>query len=98
MDSQLQKSKKQETLKKNFNRFKQSKIGMTGLIIVIFFGFLALLQPFLFLTGIWDYKTYDPVVGYDAQPYLAEIVECPKEYPTEKYEARKDCPGKVKLL
>ena len=63
MDNQSQKSKRQETLKKNYNRFKQSKIGMTGLIIVIIFGFLALLQPFLFLTGIWDYKTYDPVVG-----------------------------------
>ena len=97
MDNQSQKSKRQETLKKNYNRFKQSKIGMTGLIIVIIFGFLALLQPFLFLTGIWDYKTYDPVVGYDAQPYLAEIVECPKDYPTERYEERKDCPGKGEI-
>ena len=97
MDNQSQRSKRQETLKKNYNRFKQSKIGMTGLIIVIIFGFLALLQPFLFLTGIWDYKTYDPVVGYDAQPYLAEIVECPKEYPTERYEERKDCPGKGEI-
>ena len=84
-------------MKKNYNRFKQSKIGTTGLIIVIIFGFLTLLQPFLFLTGIWDYKTYDPVVGYDAQPYLAEIVECPKEYQLKDTKKEKIV-LKVKLL
>ena len=41
-------------IKKNWRLFKQSKIGITGLIIVIFFGFLAILQPLLFLTNIWD--------------------------------------------
>ena len=75
MNNQTQKSKKKVTFQKNYNRFKQSKIGMTGLVIVIFFGFLALLQPFLFITGIWDYQTYDPIVGYDAQSYIAEIVD-----------------------
>ena len=97
MNNQTQKSKKKVTFQKNYNRFKQSKIGMTGLVIVIFFGFLALLQPFLFITGIWDYQTYDPIVGYDAQSYIAEIVVCPKEYPTEKYQEMKDCPGKDEI-
>ena len=40
------------TLKKNWILFKQSKLGMTGLGIVIFFGFLAVLQPILFLSLI----------------------------------------------
>ena len=40
--------------KKNWRLFKQSKLGMTGLTIVLFFGFLAILQPLLFLTNIWD--------------------------------------------
>ena len=97
MDSQQQQLTKKDTFKKNYNRFKQSKIGMLGLIIVIFFGFLALLQPFLFITGIWDYKTYDPVVGYDAQLYIAEIVVCPSEYPTDKYNDFKDCPGRDEI-
>ena len=70
------KESRKENLKKNFNRFKQSKIGMTGLVIVILFGVLAILQPLLFLSGIWDYKTYDPVVGYDAEKYIAEVVVC----------------------
>ena len=47
--------------KKNWRLFKQSKLGMTGLTIVIFFGFLAILQPLLFLTNIWDEGTYHPV-------------------------------------
>lgn len=88
------KESRKENFKKNFNRFKQSKIGMTGLVIVILFGVLALLQPLLFLSGIWDYKTYDPVVGYDAEKYIAEVVVCPDEYPNERYSERKDCPGR----
>ena len=88
------KESRKENLKKNFNRFKQSKIGMTGLVIVILFGVLAILQPLLFLSGIWDYKTYDPVVGYEAIKDTLLVVECPKEYPTEKYESYTDCPAK----
>ena len=44
----LQKELRREALKRNWNLFKQSKLGMIGLYIVIFFLFLALLQPFLF--------------------------------------------------
>ena len=42
------------TIKKNWKLFKQSRLGMTGLGIVIFFGFLSILQPILFLSGVWD--------------------------------------------
>ena len=30
-----------ESVKRNFNLFKQSKIGMLGLVIVLIFGLLA---------------------------------------------------------
>ena len=36
-------------------------------------------------------------VGYDAQLYIAEIVICPNEYPTDKYEDFKDCPGRDEI-
>ena len=78
--------------KKNWRLFKQSKLGMTGLSIVIFFGFLAILQPLLFLTNIWDEGTYHPVVGYDAEQISRTVVECPTEYPTEEYSEKEDCP------
>ena len=78
--------------KKNWRLFRQSKLGMTGLAIVIFFGFLAILQPLLFLTNIWDEATYHPVVGYDAEQISRTVVECPDEYPTEKYDTKEDCP------
>ena len=66
-------SLKYESLKRNFNLFKQSKIGILGLVIVAIFGLLALLQPFLFFTNIWDEATYHPVVGYDSQKIQAKV-------------------------
>ena len=94
LNQDLQKELRREALKRNWNLFKQSKLGMIGLYIVIFFLFLALLQPFLFITGIWNKGVYDPVVGYDTIKDTLLVVECPKEYPTEKYESYSDCPAK----
>ena len=51
-----------------------------------FFFLLTILQPILFITGIWDEGTYHPVVGYVDQTQDFLIVECPKEFPTERYE------------
>ena len=83
-----------ESLKRNFNLFKQSKIGMLGLVIVLIFGLLALLQPLLFLTNIWDEATYHPVVGYDSQKILATVVSCKNiDYPTPEYKTPSDCPA-----
>ena len=90
---ELQKQLRKEAIRKNWKLFSQSKLGMIGLYIVAFFLFLALLQPFLFITGIWNPAIYDPVVGYDKIEASLLVVECPKEYPTEKYEAYEDCPG-----
>ena len=93
IEQDLQKQLRKEAIRRNWNLFRQSKLGMIGLYIVIFFLFLALLQPLLFVTGIWNKGVYDPVVGYEAIKDTFLVVECPKEYPTEKYESMKDCPG-----
>ena len=85
-EKDLQKKLRRESLKRNWKLFSQSKLGMIGLGIVSLFLILALLQPFLFLTGIWSESIYHPVVGYDQIIEEKLVVECPKEYPTPKYE------------
>ena len=50
----------------NWKIFAASKIGLVGLVIISFFGVLALLHPLLMAT-VWDNSTYDPVIGYDLQ-------------------------------
>ena len=99
MDNQKDIAKKirREAVKKNWRLFKRSKLGMIGLYIVIFFLFLSILQPILFITGVWNKGVYDPVVGYSEQFQEFLVVECPKEYPTEKYDKRSDCPGRTEV-
>ena len=82
MDNQKDIAKKirREAVKKNWRLFKRSKLGMIGLYIVIFFLFLSILQPILFITGVWNKGVYDPVVGYSEQFQEFLVVECPKEY------------------
>ena len=94
---EISKQIRKENFKKNWLLFKQSKLGMTGLVIIAFFLFLAILQPILFATGLWSRGVYDPVVGYDSQKVDLLVVECPKEYPTEKYETNQDCPAKDEI-
>ena len=93
-EKDLSKQIRRQALRKNWNLFKQSKLGMIGLYIVIFFFILTILQPLLFATGLWNKAIYDPVVGYSEQFQEFLVVECPREYPTEKYKTITDCPGK----
>ena len=93
----IQKELRREAVKRNWQLFRQSRLGMIGLYIVIFFLFLALLQPFLFLTGIWEKGVYDPVVGYEPIRDTFLVVECPKEYPTDKYDSYTDCPARGEI-
>ena len=51
-EKNLQKQLRREAFKRNWKLFSQSKLGMIGLGIVSIFLILALLQPFLFMTGI----------------------------------------------
>ena len=93
-EKDISKQIRRQALRKNWNLFKQSKLGMIGLYIVIFFFILSILQPILFATGLWNKAIYDPVVGYSEQFQEFLVVECPKEYPTEKYKTITDCPGR----
>ena len=83
-ETNLRKELRKQAIKRNWKLFNQSKLGMIGLYIVIIFLFLALLQPFLFITGIWNRAIYDPVVGYDEIRQNLTVVACPKELPSEK--------------
>jgi peptide/nickel transport system permease protein len=93
-EKNIRKEIRRQAIAKNWTLFKQSKLGIIGLGIVVFFAFLAILQPILFLTGVWSPAVYDPVVGYESERYELLVVECPREYPTEKYETPYDCPAK----
>ncbi len=47
----------------NWVIFKESRIGVVGLVIIIFFGLLAIAHPILMAT-IWNRDVYDPQIGY----------------------------------
>jgi len=49
--------------------FIENKIGLIGLIVIIIFALLAAAHPIL-LNTVWDQRTYDPIVGYDARVVL----------------------------
>ena len=83
-EKEIRKKIRRQAINKNWILFKRSKLGIVGLGIVVFFAFLAILQPFLFLTGIWSEAVYDPVVGYEPERFQLLVVECPQQYPTEK--------------
>ena len=85
-EKKLQKQLRKEAIRRNWKLFSQSKLGMIGLGIVLFFLVLALLQPFLFMTGLWNESIYHPVVGYDQIIENKLVVECPQEYPPPQYE------------
>ena len=65
--SQLWATKTQFTLTRlrgTWEIFRETKIGVLGLTVILFFALLAAAHPVLMLT-IWDEATYDPVTGYD---------------------------------
>lgn len=53
----------------NWDLFKDSRIGLVGLVIILFYGLLALSHPILMAT-IWSREVYDPVHGFDMQVVL----------------------------
>jgi peptide/nickel transport system permease protein len=58
----------------NWGLFKESKMGVVGLIIIAIFGIMAVASPILMST-VWDPAIYDPVSGYDAVVVEYTIVE-----------------------
>lgn len=51
-------------LKESGRLFAKSRIGLVGVVIIVFFALLASAHPILMAT-IWEHRTYDPVVGFD---------------------------------
>jgi peptide/nickel transport system permease protein len=62
-----------KSLKKNWGLFSENKIGIVGLVIIGFFGLMAIAQPILIAT-VWDSRIYDPFIGNDfaAAPHPAD--------------------------
>jgi peptide/nickel transport system permease protein len=58
----------------NWGLFKESKMGIVGLIIIAIFGLMAVAHPILMNT-VWDPRVYHPETGYDAVTTDYTIVE-----------------------
>jgi peptide/nickel transport system permease protein len=54
--------------------FRENKLGMVGLTLILLFAVMAIIHPILMAT-VWDPKVYDPVTGYDAVRTELTIVE-----------------------
>ncbi len=57
-----------QSSKDNWKIFKKSKIGLIGLVIIGVFALMAVVQPILLVTRIWEGSIYDPVVGNEPNP------------------------------
>ena len=49
----------------SWRMFCENPIGLIGLGVILLFGLLALAHPILMAT-VWDQRTYDPIIGFDA--------------------------------
>ncbi len=58
----------------NWGLFRDSKMGVVGLIIIAIFGIMAVAHPIL-LSTVWNPAVYDPVSGYDAVVVEYTVVE-----------------------
>lgn len=56
-----------KSLANNWQLFKESRIGLIGVVIILFFAIFATLHPILINT-VWDPKIYHPVTGFTKLP------------------------------
>ena len=54
--------------------FRENRMGMVGLALIILFAVMAIAHPILMAT-VWDPAIYDPVTGYDAVTTDFTVVE-----------------------
>ena len=54
--------------------FRENRMGMIGLGLIILFAAMAIAHPILMAT-VWDPAIYDPVTGYDAVTTDFTVVE-----------------------
>ncbi|MCC6617749.1 MAG: ABC transporter permease subunit [Chloroflexi bacterium] len=62
------------SLGKTWGLFRENKMGMFGLGLILLFACMAIAHPILMAT-VWDPKIYDPVTGYSAVELQFVIVE-----------------------
>lgn len=61
--------------------FRQNKMGLVGLFLIVFYAGMALAHPILMST-VWDPAIYDPVTGYDSVITEFTVVEGEPTDPT----------------
>jgi peptide/nickel transport system permease protein len=54
--------------------FRENRLGMFGLALVLLFAVMAVAHPILMAT-VWEPAVYDPVIGYDAVTTEVTVVE-----------------------
>lgn len=59
---------------KTWGMFRENKMGMFGLGLILLFACMAIAHPILMAT-VWDPKIYDPVTGYSAVELTFVVVE-----------------------
>ncbi len=52
----------------NWKIFRRNKIGVFGLVIIAFWGIMAVMPTIFFATGFWTPAVYDPVTGLELDP------------------------------
>lgn len=52
----------------NWKIFSRNKIGVLGLLIIAFWGIMAVMPTIFFATGFWNPAVYDPVTGLELDP------------------------------
>ncbi len=62
------------SLASTWGMFRQNKMGLVGLFLILFYAGMALSHPILMAT-VWDPAIYDPVDGYDAVVTEFTVVE-----------------------
>ena len=49
--------------KRNWSLFLGARIGVIGLVVIVFYALLAIAHPIL-MNFVWEERIYDPVIGY----------------------------------
>lgn len=56
------------SVRSHWNIFRRNKMGIAGLVIIGFWGLMALTPSLFFATGLWSRGVYDPVTGLETDP------------------------------
>jgi len=53
-------------MRESWKLFAESRIGLIGIGVIVFFGLMAVAHPILMAT-VWEYRVYHPVIGFDGE-------------------------------